>query len=518
MMPRTKKLSGKGFILLAAVATFLFLLPGCNRQPKAGQLLRIGLEAEPVTLDPHLNAESATWTVLGNIFEGLVGFDREMRIIPLLATHWENPDDNTWLFHLRRDVIFHNSQKMKASDVVFSLERARDKPQSKVGGAMSSIAGIEAVGDQAVLITTHKPNPVLLNKLTSVFIVPRHYYENNGDSIVAVEPVGSGPYKLEKWEQKKQALMTRNESYYGKKPKISKALFIEVASRESRVQALLSGKVDIIRNLPAESFGEVNSSREFKVIISPGLMVSYLGMDMSGKCKPFLDAQVRKAIYLGINVEKIIDTEMNGYGTPAGQLTPPGIFGYNPSIDRARYNPVEARALMKASRYPDGFTVKLDIPENAISVGEALRADLEKIGIKVKLAPSPWRQFYKKITEGQSAFYLVGWDCTSGDASDIYNACLHSPDTKQGYGSANIGRYSSSRMDSLIEESNQLLASSERQASLQQIMSLAMKDLPLIPLYMQDNYYGVRKEVNWQPRLDERIYVSDMEFITGEIR
>ena len=500
-------------LYFAAIAILLYIPISCARAPQAKQTLRIGLEAEPVTLDPHLNAESATWTVLGNIFEGLVGFDRDMRIVPQLADSWENPDDNTWLFRLRRGVTFHNGQTMKASDVIYSLERAKYKTQSKVSGAIALVKEFEAVGDYAVKITTGEPDPILLNKLTSIYIVPRWYYETSSDSMAAKHPVGTGPYKLDRWIQKQQVTLVRNEYYYGKRPNIDKAVFIEVASRDMRAQSLLTGKVDLIRNMPAEFFKKLKDHPEFRMITSPGLMTSYLGLDMSGKCRPFLDAKVRKAIYLGINIDRIIKAITGGFAMPASQLAPQGIFGYNPEIIRPAYDPEEALALLQASRYPKGFAITLDIPENALLVGEAIRTDLEKIGIKIKLVSAPWRQFYKKITGGQTAFYLVGWACTNGDASDIFNACLHSPVAGQGYGVANIGRYSNSRLDSLIEISNHLLAVSERQDCLQMIMSLAMDDLPLIPLYRQDNFYGARKEILWQPRLDERINVSEMELI-----
>jgi peptide/nickel transport system substrate-binding protein len=503
-------------LFFTAIAILLYIPISCARAPQAEQTLRIGLEAEPVTLDPHLNAESATWSVLGNIFEGLVGFDRNMGIVPQLAVSWENPDDTTWLFHLRRGATFHNGQIMKASDVIYSLKRAKYKMQSKVSGAIALAEGFEAAGDYTVKITTDKPDPILLNKLTSIYIVPRTYYETSSDSMAAQHPVGTGPYKLDRWLQKQQVTLVRNEYYYGKRPNIDKVIFIEVASRDMRAQSLLTGKVDLIRSMPAEYFEKLKDHTEFRMITSPGLMISYLGLDMSGKCRPFLDAKVRKAIYLGINIDGIINAIVGGYASPANQLAPQGIFGYNPGLIRPAYNPVQALALMEASRYPKGFAVTLDIPENALSVGEAIRADLEKIGIKITLVAAPWRQFYKKITGGQTAFYLVGWTCTNGDASDIFNACLHSPVAGREYGGANIGRYSDSRLDSLIEISNQLLAVSERQDCLQLIMSLAMDDLPLIPLYMQNNFYGARKGILWQPRLDERIYVSEIELAGKE--
>jgi peptide/nickel transport system substrate-binding protein len=497
---------------LSAITFLLFpLLLNCTNTKRHEKAIIIGLEAEPVTLDPHLNSESATWTILGNIFEGLVGFDREMNVIPLLAVSWENPDDITWTFDLRRNVYFHNGQALKAGDVVYSLDRALNMPRSGISNSISSISGFTALNDYQVKITTSKPNPILLNKLTNVYIVPRGYYEGNGDSLAAPHPIGTGPYKFEHWLPKQHVILTKNEKYYGKRPAINRVTFVEVAARDERAQALLSGSVNLIRNLPSESFGKLNDNSEFKLLTNPGLMVSYLGLDMSGRFKPFLDNNVRSAIYLAINIDKIIDKAIGGYGIPAGQLVPPGVFGYNPAIKRPPNAPKKSKILIKESKWPEGFKVTLDIPENARKVGELIAADLSQIGITVRLEPVPWRQFYNKITSGRSDFYLVGWDCTSGDASDIFTACLHSIDLKTGYGSANIGRYSNLQLDSLIEMSNHLLTNKERQLCLQGVMRLAMNDLPLIPLYMQNNFYGIRKQIKWQPRLDERIYVSEIE-------
>lgn len=500
-----------------ALLALLLALAGCRQERRLVQIFKIGLEAEPVTLDPHLNGESATWTVLGNMFEGLVGFDREMRIIPLLAESWENPDEHTWLFRLRRDVLFHNGDLFTSDDAVYSLLRARNHTRSIIQTALTGVSGITAKDPYTIVINTIDPNPILLNKLVSVYMLSKKAAQASDDSILAGKPVGTGPYQFEKWEKQAGVTLVKNAGYWGKPALVERVIFKEVRLRQERGKALLSGEVDLIRGVPSDAFDSIRRDSRTKLILGPGLTVSYLGFDLTGKCPAFRELRVRQAVYAGIDIEDIIRRQMHGYGTASGQLVSPGIFGYNPEIIRPPCDTAKAKILLQMAGYKKGFAVTLDVPENAKGVGEDIALALDKIGIRVSLAITPWGAFYKKITKGQSAFFLVGWNCTGGDASDFYDACLHSPNRVLGYGSANLGKYSSRRMDFLIEQSNQTIYPRQRQIYLQDIMKLAMDELPLIPLYTQDTFYGGRKEIMWTPRLDERIYAAEIQIRSARI-
>ncbi|MDI6739946.1 MAG: ABC transporter substrate-binding protein [Candidatus Edwardsbacteria bacterium] len=504
-------------LAIIMMAFLQIAIHGCARQSPLHKELKIGLEAEPVTLDPHLNGESATWTVLGNMFEGLVGFDREMRLIPLLAESWENPDDLTWVFHLRKHVRFHDGATFTADDAVFSLLRAKNHPQSKIRSALTSVCGIAATDPYTVVIKTIDPTPILLNKLVSMYILTKKYAQSHDDAFLAENPSGTGPYKFAAWEKKAGVTLVKNAGYWGKPPLVERVVFKEMRSRQDRGNALLSGEVDLIRGVPADAFETIRRDSRTKLILGPGLMVSYLGLDLTGKCPAFLKPRVRQAIYAGIDIDGIIKRRLNNYGKASGQLVSSSIFGFNPEIIRPPYDTTKAKVLLQMAGHQKGFAITLDVPENAKGVGEDIASDLDKIGIRVVLSTAPWSVFYNKITKGQSAFFLVGWDCTGGDASDFFDACLHSPKNIFGYGSANLGRYANRRMDQMIEQSNQTINPRQRQVYLQEIMKFAIDELPLIPLYTQDTFYGGCKEIIWTPRLDERIYAAEIKISGAKI-
>lgn len=131
----------------AAGIALLAVLPfACARRASTpAPPLRIAMPSAPTSLDPHLQDEVNTFSVLGNIYEGLTEFDADMQVQPALAVRWENPDDLTWRFHLRRGVRFHDGRPLTAADVVFSLNRARSHPQSRVASYLVAVRDVQAL-------------------------------------------------------------------------------------------------------------------------------------------------------------------------------------------------------------------------------------------------------------------------------------------------------------------------------------------------------------------------------------
>lgn len=141
-------------------------------RPPAPEAITIGLGSAPLSLDPHLTNESASYAVNGNIYDALVKTDADLRVGPCLATSWSNPDDLTWIFELRQGVRFHDGRPFTAEDVVFSLGRGRNDPASDWKGALVAIQKVDALSPHTVAVTTARPFPTLLKSLVGISIVP----------------------------------------------------------------------------------------------------------------------------------------------------------------------------------------------------------------------------------------------------------------------------------------------------------------------------------------------------------
>lgn len=479
--------------------------------------MRIALEDEVQTLDPQAQNESVSWSVLGNIFEGLVAFDRNMKIIPSLAESWENPDEFTWRFRLRKGVRFHNGKEFKAEDVVYTLRRAKTYSASKIKSYLIALDSLKVLDDWTVELITKRSYPVLLNKLTFVFVLPAPGVSKDKEDESIAQPIGTGPYCFIEWKKGQVVKLVANENYWNSKPTISEVWFMAIPDDYQRVQALLNGSVDLIREAEESEVTRLRQTKGIKVICKPGLSVTYLGFNV--KKLPFKNKRIRQAVSLALDREDIITRHIFGEALLAGGPLSQNVFGFNPKWSNPiKKNFERANQLLESAGFPKGFSVTLDVVHTAKDIAETIKEQLRKLKIEIKIKLWDWTELYPRLCRGESDFFLTGWGCSSGDASDLFDDCVHTADTKRGYGEANHGGYSNQKLDKLIEESSTILDSSLRLEKLQQIVDLFMEELPLIPLYMRNNIYAFserprplgQNKIIWEPRQDRRVYAAEI--------
>jgi len=462
--------------------------------------LRLVFHSDPQGLDPHLHDEVATHWVLDNVYDSLVAFDPDMRVRPSLAVGWDNPDDLTWRFQLRPGVRFQDGRPLAAADVAASLERARSHPRSKMSGYLVEVAAVRAVEARTVEVQTRRPYPILLNKLTFIAIVPRDAPPD------ITRPLGTGPYRFVAYvpgrgvELRASAVGWRRGAV---EPRVSIAFESDAAKRAER---LVSGRADLVAELPSQEADRVAAAPGCEVRATGGLAVSYLQPRLDAP--PFSDVRVRRAVSLAVDREALVGAMLRGRGAPAGQMVGPKVFGYVPEIRPPRRDLAAARRLLAAAGYPGGLDAVVEY--RAGQDLAPLGAQLALAGIRLRLLARPWSELYPRLLAGKVAFYYGTWQCSSGDASDLFDNKVHTRDPARGYGDSNSNGYSNPALDRLIEASGATLDMGERRRILASAMRLLDADLPLIPLAIPYNLYGVRRGLAWAPRLDSRIYAADM--------
>jgi peptide/nickel transport system substrate-binding protein len=484
-----------------AAALVFSCRPGASRDE-----LVIAGRGLPLCLTPHLKSEVISVSVQGNMFEALVEFDPQMKIRPLLAQAWENPDDLTWVFRLRPGVLFHDGSAMDADDAVYSLLRAKSDPASDLKGNFVAVDTIFKADDRTVVVRTRRPYPILLNKLIGAYVIPAGYHRKYGDAGFEMAPVGTGPYRLQSFDRKRSVRMTRWDGYWGPKPDFRQVAFT-VFGRPGDIGRLLqSGAADIVNEVPPETARELidNPARGYRLELRPGLALRYLGINTT--IRPFSDRRVRQAVSLAIDRQTLIQQNVLGFGSPATQLVPQAIFGYHPGLPELRHDPARARALLRAAGYGQGLKLALLLPDTRLSFGRELKRQMAGVGIELELNVREREEYF--VAQDTSSFFLLGSISISGDASDLFDDVIHS--TKDGYGRDNRGRYRNPGADRMIVASSGYLDQAQRLRALQEIMRLVMADLPRIPLYVEDEIYAVSEKVSWQPRLDMLIFAKEV--------
>lgn len=477
-------------------------LSGCREAPEPAapaRPLRIALPAEPAMLDPHLQAESVANSILSNLYEGLTAFDAEMGLAPALAVGWESPDELTWVLRLRPGVTFHDGRPLTALDVLFSLQRARDHPESRVASHLVAVGSWRALGRQAVEIRTRRPYPILLNKLALVMIVPA------GAPAPIEEPVGTGPYRLA--GRREGAIELQPHGAHWRGPAVHPAVAIHlVPDPEQRVAGLLDGRFDLVKEVPPRLRQTVRASHVARLLGRDTLLVNYL--QLPADRPPFTDPRVREAIQVGLDRRALVEELAGGLGSPAGQMVGPNVFGFAPALLAPERDLARARALLaragidRSGPIPMAYRAGRDVAP--------IVRQLAEIGLAVEARPVPWERLYAALQSGEVGFYYGGFSCNSGDASDLFDGKVHRRDPLSGYGSTHSAGLSTPALDELIELAGTASEMPARREMLERAMRELMAENTLVPLFVPRVDYGVRRTLRWHPRLDGHVRAEEV--------
>ena len=395
----------KTFKFFKILLTFLFVFVSTQSFAKT---IKWSMQGDSLTLDPHAQNEGPTTQVSRQVYEALVTRGLDMTIEPQLATKWSTTDPNTWIFKLREDVKFSDGSKMTSRDVVFSILRAKQRT-SDFKEYISTVSGVEAIDDYTVKVTTSKPNPILLNQLSNIFVMSRDWSEKNfavtaqnwdagQETFSATNAMGTGPFKITLREPNTKTVFKRNKHWWGdmKDNKVTEIHLLPIKNAATRVAALLSGEVDLVTDAPVQDLARIGSSSAHKVNSTAQMRTIFLGMDQAADKlrtgntgdNPFKKKEVRQALYQAIDIEAIKKKVMRGLSEPAGIITFPGVNGYTKELDaRLPYDVDAAKKLLADAGYPNGFDVELRCPNDRYVNDEAICTAgvgmLGKIGVNV---------------------------------------------------------------------------------------------------------------------------------------
>ena len=485
--------------------------------PAAARTLRLASAFDPQSMDPHALALLYQSRVVSQVYDSLVNRDREFRLEPALATSWKMVDARTWRFALRPNVKFHDGTPMTADDVVFSIGRALAKTSQRAF-QLRGVTGARRVDELTVDVLLAAPDAVLPEKMIFVGIMSRAWAEKHGvqqpqdfnakqETHAVRNANGTGPFVLKRYEPDARTVLAANPNWWGRGTafgggNLTEVVYAVIQSDATRMAALATGEADFVSDPPFQDIARLAQDRRLKFASTTDIGTQYLGFDQwraeleSSDARgrnPFRDLRVRRAVYQAIDIDSIVAKVLRGQASPTGSFVSPLVTGYLPELERRLpYDPAAARALLKDAGYPNGFTVQLDCINVTFraAVCQAITAMLAQVGIRATFQPSPSALFFPKLTQATSSFFEFGWIPTT-DAWSMLNSIVRSYDGT-GAGQFNGGRYSSAKLDGLIDAIRIEPDADRRRQLVGDALRLIADDLPLLPLY--------RRRINWVMR------------------
>ena len=510
-------------LILIIVTIFLvlglFMASGINSIAASKDNIKVAVAAPPSTMNPHGTDSDSNLSVMGNIFEGLLYRNAAGELLSGLATSWERIDTLTWRFTLRKGVKFHNGNDFTWEDVKYSFERLKEPhPVSVFIGFGGLIKSVEIVDNDlwTIDVKTTISVPYFAQNLHQIFIMDKESTESRSIGEIGQNPIGTGPYRFVEWVKGSYLKLTVNENYWGEVPSIKNVEIIPITEPSTRLAAITTGQVDILQDIPVELFETIANNINIEVITRPARRCIYLGLRNSPGF-PASDIRVRRAMYMAINEEEIIEKVMFGHAFSASQIPDPPTVGYDSTIKRFPYDPERSKILLAEAGYPDGFEIKLTGPNDRYvrdaQICEAIAKQLAKVGIKVELDTKPKALFWPDVSAHTLEFFLIGWFDGCYDSGRSAGPLLHSVDVEKGYGGSNGADYSDSTLDKLIEESAEIVDPEVRADKLKLFTRMAMEEkIVIIPLHYQEDSYAVYKErgIEFTPRADTWILFREI--------
>lgn len=460
--------------------------------------LNVAFASDVSVLDPTLTDLASRQRLL-QIYEPLISPDRDLRMKPAIAISWGRVDDTTWEFRMRPDVKFHNGKGVTADDVVASFRRAQQFEKSQLESLLAGIS-VRKEDSLRIRMKTVLPDPLLPSKISTVFIFPEEL--ENEETIV---PTGTGPYQFVSFIPGREMRFSRFDDYYGEKPAYKNVIFKVIPDKEARKSALLRGEIQLLADVPPQ-FVRESKAEKIEIKTMPSLQVSSLMFNFNSPV--FAQLPLRQAVTKALDKKEFVKFA-EGFAGEANQFVSSGVYGFDPEIPPSSYD-VEGARKMILEAYPfEKPKVQVDLPEGLTILGDYIEQQFTNIGLVPTIQYFSPLELEKRIQERKSELYFLGWHSEFGDVGDFYQAVAHSP--RASYGTFNGGNYASEKVDRLIEESLQTLDPQKRLQMLREIMKIiAEEDVIGVPLFESQVIYAIRSNVNFTPRVDGYLIVSEI--------
>ncbi|MFN2377517.1 MAG: peptide-binding protein [Candidatus Binatia bacterium] len=471
--------------------------------PARGDAIVFGTIGDASTLIPMLASDSASHEYAGNIFEGLVAYDKTLSFLePRLAERWDVEDGGQRItFHLRRDVKWTDGQPFTARDVEFGFHLIRD-PATLTAYAedYKQVQSFELLDDFTFRVIYDKPFAPALSSWGSMVVLPRHLLEgkNINESDFGQKPVGLGSHKFEIWERNTRFTLRANPDFYRGRPWIERVVYRVIPDQSTQFLELKSGGLDMMGLTPLQYSRQTSTpvfARDFRKYRYVSNAYTYMAYNL--KDPRFADVRVRRALGLAIDKQEIVDAVLFGLGRPTEGPYRPGTVWVNEKLEPMRRDTDKARALLAEAGWKDsdgdGILDKDGEPfsfriltnqgnDQRLKTATIIQKRLRDIGVDASVRVLEWSAFINDfIDKRRFEAIVLGWSLSlDPDQYDIWHS------SKTGPKQFNHIGYANAEVDELLEKGRRTFDEAERKRIYDRIQEILQQDQPYTFLYVPE--------------------------------
>lgn len=498
-------------MLTAAALTSVLLTP---LPSGASGTMTVSSPQDPGSWDP-IDTFLVNWaSVATNIYDGLTYRGPDTKLVPGLATSWEELDKGLRLrFTLREGVVFHNGEPFNAEAVKFTFDRLLGE-EGKKGPQRSNYAaikGVDVIDAKTVDFHLTQPDPVLLTKLAGygAMIVPPKYLAEKGDEYFNAHPVGTGPFKFVSYEPKVGIKLEAFDKHWGGAPKLAKLEYRFISEPSTAVAELQAGRVDLVipPTIPIAMVPTLQKDANTAVVTCASPTVYALRFN-TGKGIT-TDEKVRTAMILGVDRQAIINSVLGGQAEPIASFQGKLSFGNDPNMKPLPFDPQKAKQLLKEAGVAPGTAVQIDVRGNDATFNEVVQAVagyLQGIGLNATIKPYETNVLLNDIIPAGKTgeMFQQSWGGWTLDYDNTAYLMYHSGEKWNPYDK-------DKELDTLLESQRGITDRAERERILQSIARYTAKRALEIPLYNYNAIFGVSKRLkNFVPVPDSRLRLTEV--------
>jgi peptide/nickel transport system substrate-binding protein len=477
--------------------------------------IRVAVPGFGPHMDPHRGwGDSAH--MMQHIYDGLTRVDAEGGIQPGLAESWEQLTPETVRFYLRQGVKFHNGEELTAVVVKRNIDRMMDPDQPRQAYSFK-LTGATAVDTYTVDISHAPADPFFVNKISGMGIIASELTAYASSDQLAKTPIGTGPFKFVEWVEDDRMVLEANDDYWLGAPEVRRLVFRAIPEALTRLSELLTGGVDLMAAVPFEFIGQVEASDVARILSKEAMTNSVVLLRCDQPDSPLANRQVRQAMNYAINVDEIISTLLGGYATRNATVLQASVFGYNPDVQPYPYDPQKARDLLANAGYPGGFTIDYDFTPDRIMLGpgelqltQLIAAQLKEVGIEVNLNTFDSAAYVSRLykTRTIAPIFNFGWKVWYDEPGTLFYGLFHS-DSIYAYAK-------NAALDALIDTARTEFDRDAAEATYKSIQEVLREEAPALFLWHITDVYALSNRINWEPRVDGRIFLYEATFSVEE--